>query len=120
MKKWKISECSPRVQRQIAALDSPPVRHSEQEQGGQDALGKAPEDARITAPVLIELHNFRTSDGWDADNFLPKCILDGLVHAGVIVDDNIKYVRGVSSFGYRCKHKSQRCTEIEIYEAVES
>lgn len=49
----------------------------------------------------------------DADNYAGKFLLDGLTHAGVIVDDDLKHITTVIAGDY---DKDKPRTEIEIKE----
>lgn len=58
-----------------------------------DRLGPVPVPCQITAYVH---RPDRTQRRWDAGNYAPtaKAIVDGLVDAGVLPDDNVRYVVG--------------------------
>ncbi|HAY43204.1 MAG TPA: hypothetical protein DCY59_06460 [Micrococcaceae bacterium] len=63
------------------------------ELGRQSALGLPP----ITVPVRIVAHIWRARNGrYDPNNWnaTTKPIVDGLVEAGLLVDDNFNYVIG--------------------------
>lgn len=49
--------------------------------------------ATIRGPVRVEIHyKFKDKRRRDCDNYTPKFILDGLVEAGVLVDDSCDIV----------------------------
>lgn len=52
----------------------------------------------FTEPITVEFHWYEPNYNRDQDNvaFAKKFILDGLQRAGVITNDNYKYVRGFS------------------------
>lgn len=52
----------------------------------------------FTEPITIEFHWYEPNTNRDVDNvaFAKKFILDGLQKAGVITNDNYKWVRGFS------------------------
>ena len=53
---------------------------------------------RFTEPITIEFHWYEPNTNRDVDNvaFAKKFILDGLQKAGVIINDNYKWVKGFS------------------------
>lgn len=52
----------------------------------------------FTEPITLEFHWYEPNENRDVDNvaFAKKFILDGLQQAGVITNDNIKWVKGFS------------------------
>lgn len=52
----------------------------------------------FTEPIMLDFHWYEPNGNRDMDNvaFAKKFILDGLQKAGVITNDNIKWVRGFS------------------------
>lgn len=49
----------------------------------------------ITEPITIHIHSIRKR-ATDADGVSAKAVIDGLVHAGLIIDDSLEYVKEVS------------------------
>lgn len=47
---------------------------------------------KISKCEITHIVYFATNQRHDADNTVPKFILDGLVESGVIVDDNSRYI----------------------------
>lgn len=56
----------------------------------------------FTEPITLEFHWYEPNDKRDMDNvaFAKKFILDGLQTAGVITNDNPKWVKGWSDHFY--------------------
>lgn len=91
------------------------VQNSVKKSGRQDALVEKTEVSRINSPVSIKLHIYRRGERWDIDNNISKCILDGLVHSGIIKDDCFKFVKSISAFGHKVKAKEEERTIIEVW-----
>ena len=51
--------------------------------------------ARFNSPVCIHIHSIRKRLA-DPDGISAKAAIDGIVQAGVLVDDSAKYVKEVS------------------------
>ena len=62
------------------------------------ASAKQQKLGRFTEPVFIEFHWYEPNTNRDQDNvaFAKKFILDGLQKAGVLINDNYKFVKGFS------------------------
>jgi len=60
------------------------------------------ETARFNSPVNIHIHSIRKRL-CDADGISAKAAIDGLVKAGIIIDDAPVYVRQVSYSQEKCK-----------------
>lgn len=63
-------------------------------------------------PVHIECHWHSPSKIRDIDGFLIKNVLDGMVHAGFIPDDNVKYI---SKLTHEYHFSESDKLEIEIH-----
>lgn len=74
----------------------------------------------ITQPVKIGFHWFYSSKH-DFDNirFAAKYVLDGMVHAGVLPNDNQTWVRGFLGDEFYKVPKGQEKVIVEIHEAGE-
>ena len=77
-----------------------------------EAIGQ--EIPRFNKPVEINFISGKSNHVLDCDNVFCKVYIDGLVHAGVIKDDNYKLVKQVSS---RSVKASVDFLEIEIVES---
>lgn len=74
-----------------------------------------------TTPVIISFHWFEPSTRRDPDNiiFAKKFILDGLVAAGVIPNDNQKWIRGFNAERWNAVTDKKRVgVELTIREGV--
>ena len=79
------------------------MKKQETSRAAQAARGVSP----FHEPVVVEFLWVEPNKRRDLDNvaFAKKFILDGLVHAGVIADDNAKHVVGLSdTFAYDNKN----------------
>jgi Holliday junction resolvase RusA-like endonuclease len=71
----------------------------------------------FTTPVKIGFHWFYSGKhDFDNQRFSAKYCLDGLVHAGVLVDDNQKWVKGFTGDLFYKVDKGQERVIIEIDE----
>jgi hypothetical protein len=77
-----------------------------------EALGQ--EIPHFDKPVNITITAGKPSRLIDADNVCSKLYIDGLVHAGVILNDDPKYVSSVTT---RCVKGNINYVEIEISDA---
>ncbi len=67
----------------------------------------------ITYPVKIKVHSIRKRLT-DADGVSAKAVIDGLVHAGILIDDSQEYVNEVSYSQEKCKKGEDEKTVITI------
>ena len=84
------------------------------EQDRRDALVQAPACPQFHPKVRIIVTVWRARGGWDADNVETKACVDSLVATGIIQGDTIKHVQSVTKQGFKCKHKHEERTEIEV------
>lgn len=60
---------------------------------------------------------------WDIENlasFWTKVGNDSLTIAGVIIDDNVRFIKGTSHIFHECNHIDERLMQIKIYEYTKS
>jgi len=69
-------------------------------------------------PVNIHIHS-RRKRLVDADGVSGKAVIDGFVHAEVLVDDSPKYVEEVSYSQEKCEKGQEEETIIEFWQEVE-
>jgi hypothetical protein len=116
--KWvKVNELPERYQRQIASQigSSRPVADLEPSSGHEPLAKKAP--ARLDGPVVIRVierrHRLPDRDG---SSF--KYMLDAIVSAGVLPDDNREIVREIERIEIKVGGDEAEETIVEIYESV--
>lgn len=69
--------------------------NADMEQVASDEPLAAKKGARFDSPVRIHIHSVRKRLA-DPDGISAKAAIDGIVQAGVLVDDSAKYVKEVS------------------------
>jgi len=83
----------------------------------ESLVGNAPlaakEVTRFNSPVRIHFHCYRKRL-CDIDGISGKAAIDGLVHAGVLVDDSPQYVKEVSYSQEKCAKGEAEKTIITI------
>ena len=71
------------------------------------------EIARLDTPCRLHIHSLRYRLA-DSDGVSAKAAIDGLVHAGLLVDDSAKYVKEVSYSQEKIKKPDKEKTIITI------
>ena len=79
--------------------------------------GFAPEERAFRVPVRITITAHYTGTPCDPDNVCAKLYIDGLRHAGVLVDDNPRYVLSVTTASLRAAARAGDCVTIEVVNA---
>lgn len=85
----------------VTANDLRRDHYMAQSRDAKSLLAKVTEAARtigtINPPVSVTVTVSKAHNGrWDIDNISEKRVLDGIVAAGVIPDDSVKYVHRVT------------------------
>jgi len=71
----------------------------------------------VKYPVNIHIHS-RRKRLVDADGVSGKAVIDGFVHAEVLIDDSPKYVEEVSYSQEKCEKGQEEETVIEFWQEV--
>ena len=77
-----------------------------------ESLG-AQKAARLTAPHDLHVHSIRKRLA-DSDGISAKAVIDGLIKAGVLIDDSPKYIKEISFSQEKGKKEKTILTFTEV------
>jgi hypothetical protein len=82
----------------------------------KDSVYYRARDYNVIDPAVVKYHHRWCGRSPDEDNFIAsmKPALDGLVKAGVLVDDGPSHLKGIEVSYERVPHRSQRSITITV------
>ena len=113
LSKKKLKEILDNGHAKIRNSATVPTSNMESVALGQQMAEK--EDTRFSSPVNITVHSYRKRF-CDADGVSAKAAIDGIVKAGVLVDDSPLYVKEVRYRQTKIKNPQEEKTIITLEE----